>query len=179
MNPISHNDLPTLQAGKCFLMPMTLDLVTAEYVAWLNDSRINRFLETRFAENTLESVEAFVREQLTSKSVVFYGIFSSDERHIGNIKLGPISFDHLRADIGFLIGDEKYWGQGIATAAISALAEFGFGLGLEKITAGAYETNTGSIKALQKCGFRREGILERQVRQNGVRVGVHLFGLTN
>ena len=179
MNQIAHANLPVLQAGNCVLVPMTLDLVSPDYVDWLNDPRINSFLETRFNENTLGSVKSFVIHQLSSGSVLFYAIFSNTLRHIGNIKLGPINFSHLHADIGFLIGDEEFWGQGIATSAISALVNYGFSLGLEKITAGAYENNIGSIKALEKSGFRKEGLMDKQVLHDDVRVGAYIFGLTN
>jgi len=158
---------------------MTVDLVNSDYVGWLNDPRINSFLETRFNNNTLESVKSFVEHQISTESVLFYAIFSNTHNHIGNIKLGPINFAHLHADIGFLIGDEAYWGQGIATSAISALVKYGFSIGLKKITAGAYETNIGSIKALEKSGFRKEGLMEKQVLHDNLRVGAYIFGLTN
>ena len=77
MNPINHANLPVLQADKCTLIPMTLDLVSSDYVGWLNDPRINSFLETRFNENTFASVRRFVANQLSSDAVLFYAIFSN------------------------------------------------------------------------------------------------------
>ena len=42
------------------------------------------------------------------------------DKHIGNIKLGPINWIHRYGDISLLIGDKDYWGKGIATEAIRA-----------------------------------------------------------
>ena len=68
------------------------------------------------------------------------------EAHIGNIKLGPINWHHKFADVGIIIGDKKQWGKGRAVEAIRTLCRFGFDeLGLNKITAGCYSGNQGSV----------------------------------
>ena len=106
------------------------------------------------------------------------GIFLvQGNRHIGNIKLGPINLRHKVADLGFLIGERREWGKGYATQAIQLLCNYGFvQLGLDKITAGAYQENIGSQKALIKSGFKKEGCQQSQWTWNGVRQDGILFG---
>jgi RimJ/RimL family protein N-acetyltransferase len=73
-----------------------------------------------------------------------------DGRVVGNV--GSWSDDSKRL-VGYWIGQE-HWGRGIATAALS---EF---LGLEPIrplSAYVAVQNRGSIRVLEKCGFRRVG----------------------
>ena len=61
----------------------------------------------------------------------------------------------------YLIGDKNYWRQGYATEVVSHVTQYGFeNLGLEKITAGCYEPNVGSINVLKKNGFKVEGVLK-------------------
>ena len=159
----------------------TLDpeTITPNYLQWLSDPLVNQYLEIR--HNIPESVSAlseFVRSVNASDSTLMLGIFSiRDNLHIGNIKVGPIDWVHRRADIGFLIGDKQYWGMGIATAAIKLLTNHCISnLGLKKLTAGCYEPNVGSYRALEKSGFVVEGKLRSQSECNGTRIDVVSFG---
>lgn len=171
------DDLPDLFGISCTLKPLSLDEVTNDYIGWLNDKSINRFLESRFDSHSYETTMIYVESQIKSGANLFYGIWSLDHKHIGNIKLGPVDFNHYVGDIGFLIGNASYQNKGIATEAIKLLTNYGFSIGIEKITAGAYEPNVGSIKALEKSGFQREGCRKNQVLLNGRRIDTILFGL--
>lgn len=161
------------------LRSLTVADASSKYVSWLNDSDINRFLESRFlAHPDRQDVEDFIRIQNESAHSLLLGIFLQREgRHIGNIKLGPIVAQHRRADVGFLIGDKSSWGFGYATEAISAVSQYGLKhLGLEKITAGCYATNLASSRALAKAGFSHDATLPNQVICEGRRIDSWLFG---
>ena len=153
--------------------------ITENYLSWLHDPEVLRYLEIRFTKvNDLNELAAFVNTVNQSSDTVMFGIFHKDTgRHIGNIKLGPIRFDHARAEIGFLIGDRLSWGAGYASEAIQAVAQFGFDkLNLAKISAGCYETNVGSMKALTKAGFTNVATIPNDVVCEGVRVASRIFG---
>ena len=78
------------------------------------------------------------------------------ERHIGNIKLGPIDWNQGFGDIGFIIGAKECWGKGYAAESIQLLAGYAFGsLKLHKLTASCYAVNIGAIKTLKKAGFEQ------------------------
>lgn len=84
--------------------------------------------------------------------------------HIGNIKIGPIHKFYSYADISYFIGDKNYWGKGLATEAIKSLLKFGFEvINLNKIQAGVFASNIGSIKALEKAGLILEGNFRKQL----------------
>jgi ribosomal-protein-alanine N-acetyltransferase len=177
MIPIVHKNLPELNSTHCVLRPLGLGQISEEYVKWLNAGIINTYLESRYFTHTLDSVTKYVVECITNGHVLFYGIWSTDRQHIGNIKLGPINPHHGTGDLGFIIGDPSYWGKGIATNAIQLLTSYAFSIWVSKITAGAYENNIGSIKALEKSGFTQEGYLRNHVIHRGKRVGVKIYGL--
>ena len=107
------------------------------------------------------------------------GIFlREDGRHIGNIKIGPVVTRHARAELGYLIGDRSEWNKGFASEAIREVVRYGIEeLGLAKITAGIYETNIGSAKALLKAGFKLEATISSHVIFNRRRIASQLFGL--
>tara|TARA_B100002019_G_scaffold126528_1_gene108984 strand:- start:11047 stop:11601 length:555 start_codon:yes stop_codon:yes gene_type:complete len=170
--------IPDLRStgSACILKPMTIHHATNEYVGWLNDKNINQYLESRYQNHTIISVKDFIKENINDENTIFYAIHSIDNLHIGNIKL-DINPIHLRGDIGFIIGNSDYHGKGIATSAISLLCSYAFKIGLQKVTAGAYENNIGSSRALQKCGFIQEGYLSDQVIFNNKRIGTYIYGL--
>ena len=70
------------------------------------------------------------------------------------------------------------WGKGLATEAIKLACKFGFEeLGLHKLEAGAYENAIGSLKALEKNGFKREGIIRDHGIVKNKFVNVFRYGL--
>jgi len=82
--------------------------------------------------------------------------------------------------VGFLIGEKKEWGKGYASEAILMLCEYAFNqLDLVKITAGCYEENAGSKRALLKAGFLVEGRQSSQWDANGKRQAGIIFGKVN
>ena len=131
---------------------------TEEYLSWLNDKKVNIFLETRWVNQDLFKIKDFVYNVINSNHSILFAIVVGNERkHIGNIKIGPINSHYNNADISYFIGDKEYWGKGIATKAIKLVSDYGFNeLGLHRIQAGVFDENIGSIKALIKAGFVEE-----------------------
>lgn len=63
---------------------------------------------------------------------------------------------------------KRYWGQGLATDTITVLSNYAFyQLGLIRVYAKVFSTNTGSIKVLEKVGFEREGYFHKGVYKEG------------
>lgn len=78
---------------------------------------------------------------------------------IGHVGLSPLNEE---VEIGYAIED-KYQRKGYATEAIKAMYEHAIErFNLEKITGIVDSDNTGSIKALEKAGFRFIKEKERQ-----------------
>src|SRR5690349_16374628 len=93
--------------------------VSPEYVGWLNDPEVSRYLETRHSRQDEANVTRFVERVRDSEDEFLFGIFLRDSgRHIGNIKVGPIREHHSLADVSLLIGARDCWGQGYAAEAI-------------------------------------------------------------
>lgn len=150
---------------KVALRLVTLEDCTPEYVDWLADPEVNRYLETRFRPQSLESVREFVTNSLDDPSSFLLAICDrADGRHVGNIKIGPIHPHHRFADLSYFVGERSRWGQGLASDAIRVASRIGFErLGLHRLQAGAYEGNTGSCRALLSAGYREEGRFRSQL----------------
>ena len=138
-----------------------------EYYNWLKDKQVNKFLETRFIKNTKKTIINFIEENYKSKNSYLFGIYINESNkliHIGNIKIGPINFNHKYANISYFIGDLNFWGKGYASLAVSMITNFAFKkLKLNKCLAGVYASNKGSIKVLKKNGYLKEANFKSQL----------------
>ncbi|HQY23286.1 MAG TPA: GNAT family protein [Thermoflexales bacterium] len=87
---------------------------------------------------------------LLAKNAVVKKTILVDQRVTGYV----ISFVYFGVrEVGFWIGKE-YWGQGIATRALSKFLEQ---VPLRPLRASAAKHNRGSLRVLEKCGFRIVG----------------------
>jgi [ribosomal protein S5]-alanine N-acetyltransferase len=170
----------SLTTDRLLLRSLSAADASDAYVAWMHDVEVNRFLESRFSVPACaQDLVNFIELVNASADSILLGIFlREDGRHIGNIKIGPIVTRHARSEIGYLIGDRVSWGKGYATEAIREVCRFGFdNLDLIKISAGVYEDNVGSAKALLKAGFVLEATISSNVILEGRRIDSKLFGL--
>ena len=146
------------------LRQLTVSDFSEQYLGWMNDPEINLYLETRWTEQTRSTIEIFLKLMARSNNSALYGIIL-DGTHVGNIKIGPVNWDHFYADVSYFIGDRNAWGQGLATEAVELVTRFGFEqLGLNKCKAGVYSGNTGSCRVLEKVGYRKEGCLRNELK---------------
>ncbi|WP_202882291.1 GNAT family N-acetyltransferase [Candidatus Manganitrophus noduliformans] len=168
-----------LEGKRIYLREVRPSDVNERYYRWMNDPEITRFLESRFAPNAIENLRDYVAGKLGDRDNLFLAIVLKEEdRHIGNIKLGPIQWIHRLADIGLLIGEKDCWGKGYATEAIQLVSDYAFNvLNLHKVAAGCYGPNEGSARAFQKAGFVVEGVRKEQFYSNGSYVDDILLGL--
>ncbi len=129
------------------------------YVSWLNDSEINQYLESRFIKWDKSNTKEYIQQIIDNKNEEMFAIcMKNDDSHIGNIKIGAINWHHQYGDIGIIIGDKNQWGKKRAQEAINLVCHFGFReLHLNKLTAGCYDENIGSLRAFEAVGFQQEG----------------------
>ena len=168
-----------LTTPRLLLRGLEPDDLNSTYLHWLNDSEVNRYLETRFLPQTMEALNSYWQEHRDDPTSPWFAIcLQADERHIGNIKLGPIHWLHRRGELSLFIGDPSCWGQGYGSEAIQAVRDWAFAeLDLQKLNAGIYAGNFGSRRAFEKCGFRLEGTLTSEVVSRGERLDVWKMGL--
>ncbi len=89
---------------------------------------------------------------------------------IGSIsftRAGASMLEASSAEIGWWLGP-PYWGRGFATEAVAAMVGLAFrDTALEKLTAGAFAGNAGSLRVQEKLGFVQVGAGERESLARG------------
>lgn len=171
---VLDSDLST--EGDVSLFLLGPEHVTEAYLRWMQDEKVQRFLESRFGTHTLATLAEFVAAQRTAANSLFLGI-SYRGKHVGNVKIGPIDKNHGTSDLGFLVGETDLHGRGIGTAALRiALRIAERQLGLQKLTAGVYGANAASARAFEKAGFTLEGRRRAQFAFGDGRTDHLLYG---
>ncbi len=148
--------------GPVYLRHLHEDDIDPRYVAWFADPEVTRFLDAR--NITREESIAYLRAGRTSGRYFMHAICrADDERHIGNLKIGPIHPRHRTSDLVTVIGDRASWGRGFAREAIRIGVQIAFGEhNIRKMSASIDSANIASLKAYQAAGFFIEATLQDQ-----------------
>ena len=150
--------------------------ITEDYINWMNDKEITFYTEQRFIKHDYNTIKNYIKTMNLSENNILYGIFY-DEQLIGSIKVGSINFHHKTAEISYLIGNKDFWGKNIITRSICFVLDICFKkIKLFKVSAGVYNTNIASIRALEKNGFICEGVRKKNFILNDIRVDGLVYG---
>jgi ribosomal-protein-alanine N-acetyltransferase len=96
---------------------------------------------------------------------------------LGVIGLNELSPRDRRAMVGTWFGRE-YWGTGVNATAKALILHLAFEIcGLERVGAYSALDNPRSTRALEKLGFRHEGVLRAWHRHGDTSHDVNVFGL--
>jgi ribosomal-protein-alanine N-acetyltransferase len=161
------------------LVEFTDRFVTPKYIEWLNDQEINKYLHVgRIPFSKKDVVE---RNNHRNIFFVMMSNISFDEEdeckayrydnyneYIGTISINSIDWINRKAEIGYMIGNRRYWGMGIATEAVKLASDYCLHrLNLNKVEAGVVDGNIGSIKVLLKNGFKEYGLIPQDFWVDG------------
>ncbi len=146
-----------LETERLILLPLSSKHSTDEYVSWLNDPEVYKYLETG-GDYTMEKLDEFLKE-VEKKNIFFWGIhLKSNSKHIGNIKIDPVNTKNKLGEYAILMGDRSEWKKGYAKEASIEVIKFCFEvIGLRKITLGVIDDNLSAVQLYYNLGFIKEG----------------------
>jgi len=160
------------------LSPLTQGDITEEYIVWLNDPVVNKYLEVRHHNQTIETVTEYVDDFYKDLEKYIWGIYSEEEGLIGTVNLHNIDRCHNTAELGLMIGNKDYWGKSASEEAISLVLDFAFDLlELNRVTGGTYSTNIGMIFTYKRLGFTREGVMRKSFLEGGNYIDGYRWGI--
>lgn len=124
--------------------------------------------------------DAWIESTLVPRSdLVIFVIEEENGKPIGTCQLVNINLVHRSAELQIQMAPGAQ-GRGLGTLAITKLCDFGFrDLGLHRISLHVWATNCRAIRAHEKAGFRREGLLREAAFVDGRFGDVIVMGLVN
>src|SRR3989344_7036025 len=97
-----------IEGNNIYLDEMKFSFIGKTYLSWMNDKTVNQFLESRFQRWTIIKLKQYISEITIDLHNLFLAIvLKNGNKHIGNIKIGPINTFHKFADLGLVIGDKS------------------------------------------------------------------------
>jgi len=112
--------------------------------------------------------------------VLLVTTLENEDRIIGRIALGGVLLGAFRnAYLGYWI-DVEHQGRGLMTEAVRATTTFAFATAaLHRVQAAVMPRNAGSLRVLEKAGYRKEGLAERYLCIAGAWEDHLLFAVTS
>src|SRR5690606_5943840 len=87
---------------------------------------------------------------------------------IGDCGFNQLSWVNRSAELGIVIGEKRFWGQGYGRDALRLLLRFGFNtLNLNRISLQVHADNVRGIRSYEKAGFVHEGRERQGAYKNG------------
>ncbi|MBC7774533.1 MAG: GNAT family N-acetyltransferase [Phycisphaerae bacterium] len=87
---------------------------------------------------------------------------------IGRCGLHNWNAEHRRAEIGYVMEDERYKRKGLMTEALEAIIEYGFNkMNLNRMEALVGTENVPSLRLMEKFNFIKEGLLRQHYYVSG------------
>lgn len=142
------------------------------YVEWLNDPEVIAGLVINLPMASWDEMRWFEnlshRDPETRPMAMEAIQPDGSWKHIGGVGLEGIEWHNRSASFGIFIGDKHYWNKGYGSEATRLALKHGFEtLNLNRISLQVYETNPRAIRAYEKVGFVREGVLRQALYRNG------------
>src|SRR3989344_2407606 len=161
---------PVLTSDRLVLEPLSSAFLSQDYLNWLNDPEVSRYLESSGGYEWDDLKDYLVK--VDKQHILFWAIIDkAASKHIGNIKIDPINQRHGTAEYGILIGDKNSWGKGFASEASQLVIDYCFEIRfIRKISLGVVEENTSAVKWKENRGLGWKGVTKNTVftTTNGV-----------
>ncbi len=140
--------------------------VTKAYVEWMQDKEVVKYSENQYKIFSINSQKIYVKNCLSEKDIVLYGIFINS-KHVGNISLKGLNSKHKRAELTYMIGVKQLWGKGLGNQIVAKIvSKAKEEYKLKKLYAGVASENIASKKVLENNNFKLEGIRKKHLLLN-------------
>jgi RimJ/RimL family protein N-acetyltransferase len=170
--------LPTLDAGRVRLRWLTEADVPALF-AIFGDPQVTRYWGFATLPDPVAAAELLndIHREFRDGTLFQWGVEITGGPLVGTCTLARLDLTNRRAELGFALG-RAFWGRGYMTAALPAVLAYAFGrLGLHRVCADTDPRNVRSIRALERLGFLREGVLREHYLVQGEPQDAVVYGL--
>ena len=145
---------------------------------WANDPELVHLTGMSPYPRAMLDIERWYEAICTSLNLKLFAIKTLEGEYIGNIEISDIDWRCGRGEIGVLIGERAWHGQGYGSEAINLMLDFAFGqMRLHRVEARVLAHNTRARHTFERCGFIQEGIDREAFFSNGAYASIVRFSL--
>lgn len=140
---------------KVALREKRLEDVFQDYL-WRTDAELAKLDASSPLAMTFADYRAFYLEDMHFPDPLRrrFAIETVDGKHIGNCTFYDIDEDRGQCQVGIMIGDKSYWGQGYGTDALTTLVDYIFrSTKFGRVYLETLEWNVRAQRSFQKVGF--------------------------
>lgn len=165
---------PVLQTQRLIIRAMTKSDVFS-LLQWTPNKNLYKYWGKNAGAHDKNPALMFEKEEKPTKSFHLGIEEKSSGKVVGEIWVYLIENDRM-GKVAFRIG-EQYQKMGYATESLKRLIDFCFdNTELQRLWTDVHVENEPSIKVLEKCGFRREGLI-RQGKMVSSWCDYYIYGL--
>jgi ribosomal-protein-alanine N-acetyltransferase len=182
MKDIFLQPMPIFELSNGFILGDIKPEVDGEdYFYYMNQPQVRPFIST----GNLPATIAKAKEDLQYWSSLFNlhkGFYwairnEQNQKLVGTLGFNNLSFVHSKGEISYDLSVD-YWKKGIMTKAINKIVDFGLNkIGLVRVQAHTAKRNKSSIKLLERCKFKSEGLLRKFELLGGEHVDYFIYAL--
>lgn len=126
------------------------------YLSWMKDVIGNQYILSVRLDYSMEELTAYINKVNLLSNSILLGIFEKkSNKHIGNIKYSNINSPASSAEMGIMIGQKEFRGQGVGTEVLSDCKVW---LKTEhlikRVELGVNSNNKPALSLYQKLGFK-------------------------
>lgn len=150
-----------LETRRLILRRPALDDAVAIFERYAGDADVTRWLGWP-RHQSVDATRAFLELSRAEWEQGPAGPYLIESRQDGRV-LGSTGFSFetpYRAVTGYVFAKDA-WGQGYATEALTAIVNLAGIIGIVRLYALCHTEHAASWRVLEKCGFSREGTLQR------------------
>ena len=136
--------------------------------AWTNDHDVTSLLFTGLRPSNVELLnEQWEHDQRNQNEITLAICDRESEALIGTTGLYSINWVMRHAEFRIFLGNKNFWNRGIGTECTKLMVVYGFEkLNLNKVWLGVNAENEGGVRAYEKAGMIREGVLRQEQYRN-------------
>lgn len=166
-------------SDKLKIVPMKKKHISKDYISWLKNKKINKYLEIRHQKITYPGIINYINGLRSNKNLECFAIENENCKHIGNIFITKLDTINKVSSYGILVGDDRSRLAGYGFFASLLIIEFMFKkLKINKILGSCISDNYSSWKLLETIGFSREGhITESAYKTKNSFYDSYIYGL--
>lgn len=156
-----------LETERLILRPFRAEDAAQAFENWMSDPSVTHFLtwephtDIAFTRRLLAQWE----EEAKSPETYHWAIvWKESGEAVGDISVVAADMRSECAAVGYCLS-RALWGRGVMTEALSRVLGYLFGeVGFYRIEARHAAENAASGRVMEKCGFRKEGVLRAAFR---------------